>query len=305
MLSQGSSLIMGVLYPGLEEFLPDYINSLKTQDDHDFDVLILNDAADGSLRELFPKEVKWIDIKDRLSFGAIRMVGVNYAMSNKYDFLIFSDLDDYFSENRVRLTKKVLARFDFAFTELQVINKNKSVLIDHYLKKTGINPYPKSIGEIIDRNYYGLSHTAVRTIALERLYIPNNIEVVDWWIFSIVLLQGYHGCFIPDSLTFYRQSDNNFVGIGNPLDDERLGRGINVKMAHYGNLILFCERYGMVDHLTIFNRKFQEMRELQDKIRNKTFMQYYISIVNRNIDSIYRGWWSEILSLQELSKYDK
>lgn len=299
------TLMMGVLYPGLDRYLPDYISSLKSQSDLDFDILILNDHADSALRKMFPLRTTWMDVTERLSFGAIRMLGINYALANQYDYLIFTDLDDFFSSNRVASTKHCLSLCDFTFSELQLISQDNSVISDHYLNKIGVNRNPADIHEVVNANIFGLSHTAIRTRTLATsFYIPEELDVVDWWIFSILLLQHYRGCFQPDTLTYYRQSDNNYVGIGKPLDETRLKRGIHVKALHYKHLQKYCRKFHFEPEARLFSDSYSAMKLLDAKIADPLFMNKYIAVINRNFGTIYHGWWSEILSLDEWSKYE-
>jgi hypothetical protein len=296
---------MGVLYPGLENFIEDYIHSIKSQDDNDFDLLILNDNAEANLRELFPKSTIWIDITNPSSFGEIRMTGIHFAVTNGYDFLIFTDLDDYFSENRVRFTKQTLLKYDFAFTRLRVIDEEKRVLINDLLATFHINPLPQDYREIENFNFLGLSHTAANTKVLKDFYIPKEIEAVDWWIFSLILLRHGRGCLIEDAITYYRQFDNNFVGFGMLMNEERLKRGIQVKFIQYKNLVEFCKKNSFSRELNTYSQNLFEIEELKSRIQEPGFTQRYIEIINSNFQLIYKGWWSEILPLNEWRKYAK
>jgi hypothetical protein len=293
-------LVFSVLYPDLSDsIISDYVASISNQTDPYFDWLIVNDNAGCDKLHLFPEKVTWIHLASPLSFGQIREIGISCAIERGYDCIIFSDMDDYYSDNRVELSRLYLEENEFAFTELQIVNMEKKLLHSNYLSKLKINQSLSSIRDILDRNYCGLSHSAVRTSALLNFEIPAAIEVVDWWLFSILLIHKHAGRFIPEADTFYRQNDENFVGVCKLLDLHRLSRGINVKLTHYGNLLEFCRRQQMPEMVEVFHGKYQEVELLRDMTRNISFAKQYINTVNSNFDKLYKGWWSEIISIDE------
>ena len=51
------------------------------------------------------------------------------------------------------------------------------------------------------------------------------------------------------------------------------------------------------------NKK-NEIKELQIALEKKTFRKKYIEVVNNNIREIYKGWWSEILTLKQWKYYE-
>ena len=50
--------------------------------------------------------------------------------------------------------------------------------------------------------------------------------------------------------------------------------------------------------------KLKEMKALKKKLSNSIFREKYIALVNANIDEIFSGWWSEIISLEEVDYYE-
>ena len=60
--------------------------------------------------------VNEIMISENMSPGIIRYDGLHYAIKNNYRNLIFSDIDDYFSTNRISLSIRELEKFDFVFS---------------------------------------------------------------------------------------------------------------------------------------------------------------------------------------------
>src|SRR5947207_1634955 len=103
------TLVFSVLYPGLpDSMVSDYINSMSNQTDRRFDWLMINDQGTDRQREMFPGAVKWIDADVGLSFGKVREIGISFAAANGYDQIVFSDIDDYYSGDRVEMSKRYL-----------------------------------------------------------------------------------------------------------------------------------------------------------------------------------------------------
>jgi hypothetical protein len=302
-LSANRTLLFSVLYPGLSDaMVADYVSSIRHQTDQGFDWLMVNDHCDGSEKRLFPPSVQWIDLDTTLAFGKIRELGIAFGHEHGYDFIVFSDIDDYYGENRIAASKRCLADNDFVFTELQVVDVQKRLVRDNLVTRLAGEPRPSTVQSILDYNYIGLSHSAVRLDALRDFVIPATIDVVDWWIFSFLLINGRNGCFLPDVDTFYRQSDANYVGVFNPLDQARLQRGIDVKLRHYLSLQDYCRQHGHWRLAEMFQEKWCEMTELNQVIQDADFADGYIRRVNASLAHIYRGWWSEILPLQKWEK---
>ena len=161
----------------------------------------------------------------------------------------------------------------------------------------------KYVTQIIDFNLLGLTHTAVKVKALERFKKVRGIFAFDWWLFTILLLNGARGKYIDNAITYYRQTDNNTVGMMTKLNEDRLRFGIGVKKDHYLKVCDYCKIYQLSPGLEAYSKKYEEMKELETATENTKFRMEYIDIVNHNLDRIFKGWWSEILPLNQWSHY--
>jgi len=117
------TLVLGVIYPGVEKYLESYLGSLHNQSDQGFDLLIINDGLKGLEQIAFPAQTKQIDCKLN-SAAKTRFLGLQYALENNYDIFISSDTDDYFSENRVAKAKENLNKADFVVNEIDLVSEN-------------------------------------------------------------------------------------------------------------------------------------------------------------------------------------
>ncbi len=302
MKTNSNTLLIGIIYQGVENYLVDYCNSIEFQDTNDFDVLILNDKYGGAF-PLNNSRIHLVNIEGELTPAEIRMLGIKYTLENSYKYVVFSDIDDYFSPNRISSSKKKLTKFDFVYNNLFLINESERIINESYCNYLKIKKEYNSYLDLIDKNLFGLSNTAVRVEKLKNLYIPKEIIAVDWWIFTLLLLNGCKGGLVEEARTYYRQSEISLIGMGKKLNEKRLNLGVKVKTNHYKNLIVYCAKNNLVKEKVIYNKKFEEMVELAEEIGNPAFRKRYIEVINKNYDEIFSGWWSEILPIDEWRKY--
>ena len=304
MKDKNDTLLIGIIFPEIDKYLFAYSNSIQFQDTNAFDILILNDRYMG-IFPLIDKRINIINIKSNLTPAEIRMQGIQYALKNKYKYVVFSDADDYFSRNRISLSKEKLLKYDFVYNELDLINESGIIIGKSYYNKLKIKDEYNSYLNIINKNIFGLGNTAVKVNRLKDLFIPKEIIATDWWIFSILLLERNSGGFIKEAITYYRQHTNNFVGISKKLNKTILHKGIKVKQIHYKNLSIYCEDHKMKEATKIYCKKLEEINILNKYIQDDSFCKRYIEVINKNYNKIFTGWWSEILPINEWRKYDE
>lgn len=297
------TLLMVAVYPGVEPFLNDYFSSVNKQTYKGFDILILNDNLNDSYLNWAPSDSIVLDIPDGLNIAQIREYGIKYAVENNYRNLIFSDADDYFSNNRVELSVKELKDYNFVFNNIEPVDVHRKML------STDFSLYDTKVGEqysykkLLDYNIFGMSNTGLQVRFLDNYFIPEDAYAIDWWIFTILILNGAKGKFIDSATTFYRQTDDNLVGMKKPLNQDRLSFGINVKQAHYNNVLEYCKKRKLESAIADYSLKKQEMFELKSAVEDQEFRERYIETVNTNLDRIYKGWWSEVLPLNNWRTY--
>ncbi|MFW9972901.1 MAG: glycosyltransferase, partial [Candidatus Odinarchaeota archaeon] len=298
MKPKNNTLLIGVIFPGLEKYLNDYCRSINTQNVNDFDILILNDNYPRSF-PLRNDNIQIINIKKRMTPAEIRMFAIRNAVENRYKYIVFSDADDFFSKNRIFLSVKKLKKFNFVYNNLILVNESGEMIHQSFYDFFKIKKQYNSYLDIVDRNLFGLSHTSARVENLENLYIPKEIKAVDWWIFSVLLLSNCVGGFIKDTTTFYRQSDINLARINRKIDESLVFLGIKVKKIHYKNLLSFCRDKKISEAAELYSSKLDEIFKLGKYLKDDKFRKIYIEVINKNYNKINNGWWSYILPLKE------
>ena len=291
---KSENLVLGVVYASNEPFFKNYFDSITGQDYKDFDLLIIDDDYGIDDRSLPPGTIcKKVSCMTPLQ---IRLMGIDYARENDYRNLIFTDSDDYFSSNRLEATVGALENFDFVYNDISIVDIAGNTLKERMLQKINVPAETSSLDSILDRNYIGLSNSGVRVAKIGDLKIPEGIIAVDWWIYSNLLIKNLEGKFVSEAVTFYRQGENNLVGMGNKTNAESIKKILNVKKIHYFELLKVLKSGELYDKIKI---KLDEINGIGEKLNDSIFMNKYINVINNYHDNIYRGWWSELLTFSE------
>ena len=66
---------------------------------------------------------------------------------------------------------------------------------------------------INDKNIFGMSNTAIKLKNIKKVSFNDNIIAVDWYFFKAILKQGLQAVFTNETESFYRQHENNMVGL--------------------------------------------------------------------------------------------
>lgn len=297
-----NTLVAGVVYKGVGKHINDYINSLNNQTDKDFDLLIVNDGAKKEINNRLSKAI-WIDVNLNLTPASIRQLIYNYAIDNKYDFLVFSDVDDYFLNNRIEVTKKWLHNFDFVCNDLTLVDEHKKKLKENILSDFFTDHKIDTLDLLLDKNLVGLGNSAIKLNHKLKIEIPENIIAIDWFLYTVLLLNNNKGIFTNDTLTFYRQYNENLVGVSKMINEKRLQQGLHVKLLHYEEITKYCKKFKLPEE-NLFLKKHFEINELKSALQIDNFRKIYIDLINTNFDKIYCGWWSEILTLEQIQQYE-
>lgn len=302
-MKKSNTVFLTTIFPASEEYLDEFFISLQNQSNKNFDVLVVNDGIRNFSTYITKySNLNIIEFISELSPAKNREVGINKVLELGYDYLIFGDSDDYFSENRIAKTLIALKESEIIINNLTILGKKER--IDSFF-----SIYPKTTQNIsnnfYDSNIFGLSNIAISSSVLkEPASFNEGLIAVDWFFISSLLIQERYSIkFIEDTQTYYRQYDNNTIGMSLLLNEEKLNLGIRVKITHYTALIKYCQTNNLHKYSFIFENSLGNINNLQKKLEDSIFKKQYIEIVNFNIEDIFTGWWSEIISLEKYYEY--
>ncbi|MEY8198224.1 MAG: NeuD/PglB/VioB family sugar acetyltransferase [Colwellia sp.] len=263
------------------EILRLFLKSLSEQTYSKFDLIILNDGYKGfdDLKNEYPG-LKIIELPPADSIAKNRQILINYTIKNSYDIAIFGDSDDYFPENRVATSVRLLKKNDVIVNDLSSFNGSG------FLKENILSRRLKDLDSIdssfiLDKNVFGMTNTAMNLAVLSKSEVefPSDLIAVDWYFFSILLKNGANAIFTDQTVTYYRQHENNTVGIAsNSLDSINLA--FNVKEIHYSKMALEHPEYKCL---------YKKIIDLKDKIRRNDDLIVQMQTKNEYYPDLL--WW--------------
>lgn len=221
------------IFPMNKQYLYDFFDSLKEQTNKNFDVIIVNDGYKDfeQIQSEYNQVLNIVELKYSHTPAKNREYGINYCMQNGYDILIFGDSDDYFEKNRVEKSLEFLKEYDIVVNDLSLVDEN-GVYKTKYLSHRLNNLEEVKFEFIFKKNIFGLSNTAIKLKSISKITIPEDLVAVDWYIFSILLMENKRAVFTNETVSYYRQYQENIVGLKKP-DETSFKKGLEVKVKHY------------------------------------------------------------------------
>jgi len=299
-----NTLVVGVLFPQIIKYYLDYRKSLVNQTDTSFDVLIYCDqlvgntfveTLDDTLNEI------WIINDKYRSPSAIRRYLIEFAIERAYDNIVFSDCDDFYSNNRIEISKRCLESTNIVFNELDLVAEDSTPLspgfCNEYFRVIPGSYY--GIDRIKNGNIIGLSNSAIniKKMGFPKVPIPDGIVATDWWLFSYLLSNNHPAFFTNRCKSFYRQTGFNVAGSVPVLDGPLLLSRLKLKINHYYTLHQVFETTPWIADY------YDQYCLLEAELSNRQFLNKYLKMINRNMKHIYDGWWSELVTYEEYKKY--
>lgn len=282
-------LLGTVIYSGVDGYIGEFVECVNKQTYNHFDTVIINDGyQNNAYIEFIKKSIDGCIIIDfrtkNLNPSELRKEIIKYASKNKYHLLIWADIDDTFSYNRVEKYIKSYKE-DIAFYYNDLIIKGSSIDFFHGKLKDEVSDKK----ELDNSNFVGLSNSGVN-INLIKPYIHEigNLDeciAFDWYLYTYLLKQGLRGIKAREAKTYYNIHNNNIAGFTNNLNNKKLELGIKIKKFQYKSL----KKYDVE-----FVHKLIELDKLEKYISNEEYRLKYIKYVNENFkDNVY--WWENIL----------
>ena len=63
------------------------------------------------------------------------------------------------------------------------------------------------------KNIFGLTNTAIKLENISKVIFDDKVIAVDWYFFKTLLKQGLKAVFTNEIVTYYRQYENNTIGL--------------------------------------------------------------------------------------------
>ena len=273
-------ILFTVFYPGAEEYVDEFIESVTNQTYKEFDLLIVNDGyTQSNLQTQYP-QLHIIEIEGNNTISGNRALGINFAIRNSYDILFLCDVDDYISPKRVEICLAALSSTDIVVNDLDIVDANRRIIFKDYFQKSIDNETYIDKDFISTKNIFGFSNTALRVSKLTEVEFPKDLRIVDWYYFTQLLNNGLKAKFIPQSLTEYRQHSGNMIGISSfTLDGFK--NLLRLKIQHYN---YFKDTYP----------KYAALLYKMQELAAKTDEQLKEIIKDNSLKTPYPLWWQNV-----------
>jgi len=202
------------IFPMEKKFLIDFFNSLTIQTYKNFDVIVVNDGFDNfdDIKKEY-KNLNIIELVCKKSIAKNREFGINWCKQNAYEVLIFGDSDDYFEKNRVEVSLDLLKNYNVVVNDVILFNES-GIIIKNYFSERLNNYFEFDYDFIKDKNICGFSNSAIKLSLIDEVRFDKNLKIVDWYFYKN-LLKKTKAIFTNDTITYYRQHNNNLIGMEN------------------------------------------------------------------------------------------
>lgn len=277
--------LVSFIYPLIEEYLEEFIESLNGQIFRNIDFIIVDDKYNKNL-----KNYKGIIFKapEKLNIIEVRSWIINKLIELKYDLVIFIDADDIMENNRIEeIIKEYIkteGKYGFYYNDLYLLEDKNKNFYKGKLPSEIIN-----YTEVLNGNCVGMSHTAINLAlvkeSLKKFNPSKEVIAYDWLLHTYLLLNGYRGKKV-NTKTYYRIYENNIAGKVE-ITDKKILTGIKVKKEHYK----FFKDYN-----EIFKKKYEEILEIENFILKNGIVEYQKILENEKIEKIY--WWENIVPIR-------
>ena len=240
-------VVGSVIYKEAADYIPDFLDSLHSQTNQNFDIVLINDNfLEEELLDILDDYLGWfgkrLQIRNSIAsqnlIHHLRIELLRTVKLQSYDLIILVDCDDVCENRRVeRTVDQYDQKYAFFYNEL----------VDFQSKKV-MPELPKevmTIDSILQHNFLGLSNTSINMSHMPMEFIESlkdgNTNIFDWYLFSRIILAGGIGKKIQDTVTYYRLHSNNIAG-KIEFSIESLKKEREIKIQHYMLLKAYCRK---------------------------------------------------------------
>jgi len=220
------------VYPGVEEYLPDWHRSLEAQTDLDFQLFIGLDKTDaGQIEAVIGTQLDaiWVRPESGDSPSQIRQRSLAQIVKD-FDEVVLVDSDDVLDPSRVASARASLKTCELAACALRLVDQHR-----RDLRTTLTLSEQAAADNILPRNnVFGFSNSAYRSELLGRcLPIPADVALVDWFLATKAWLMGAKLEFDSIARMEYRQHGANMAPIRFPYDADQVIRDTKKVLDHF------------------------------------------------------------------------
>ena len=291
------TLIVTFIHPGVVWNISNLKSTIQNQTYRKFDVLLVLDEIHPTELD-FPAEWQVLSNHYKFDIPTLRYIAIQYAAKHNYEYIIFIDGDDSMSLSRVEVILDNFKGFDFIVNEIVPVDKSGDEIGAPVLRDLFLSPVIADFKTIFDRNLIGLSNSAIRVPPVKGVKIPNIIIAVDWYLFTVLLLENYRGYFVEKTNTYYTQYDANTVGLSGSFTSDTIRYYLDVKIRHFYALELFGRNTQNKWYKDI-RMYLDDLLVLSKLLENDSKLSLYKKLItSENLE--FKGWWDRLKVSKEI-----
>lgn len=264
-----------------------FFRSLAHQSHKEFDLLVVNDGCDQLTLMKEKYGINIIEIQGSGNPAKNREILIKTAINLGFIKAIFSDYDDFFSENRIECVLSLLNTHDMVVNELAVVSDStqskKDMMILSLKEQQNI-----FLTDVLESNFFGMTNTAINLIDLQNVNFPHSQIAVDWCFFSKLFLLNKTAIFTRKCVSYYRQHPQNISTL-RTISAAQMEKELIVKQAHYEYMLNFDE---------VYKPLYMELKDFQQETWKfkMQYLKYRESFGNSEV------WW-DIFNLNAYRKF--
>lgn len=260
-----NTAVVTFFYPSITKYLPQFVATLNAQTDLNYTLVVFNDNVNIEFLSDFFESllVEYYVIPVTGNPVEIRVKALEFLQIANFDTIIFQDSDDLMTHNRVEVLANLLSKHQFVVNDLDIADEDGIVYQSAFWKENFVGKSSFSYLDIFNKNFAGLSNTAVQQSILIGIDFKTRAElnVADWYVFFLMLYRhDCKGIFTSLTKTIYRQHNRNLIGINNG-DQEKKEIGGQVKKSQ---LAALSDKLGVEAVLKIKNL-YKDHKDIKSK----------------------------------------
>lgn len=192
-----------------EKYLKQQIESILYQLQEGDELIISDDGStDNTINIIESFQSDKIILLNHKSEGRIYKNFENSIINSKNEFILLSDQDDIWLENKLSYFKNALFDYDLVISNCSIINESNNIILPYFYTK--YSTFQKSfLGNLYKNSYLGCCMGFRRNILNIILPFPRGIANHDWWIGLICKFSKKKILYIDKPLLLYRKHNNN------------------------------------------------------------------------------------------------
>jgi len=276
-----SLAVVTFFYPNAINYVSGFLNCIQQQTNQNFTLIVFNDGVFDvqNYFSSYKSKITFVDVSGTPT--QVRFHAFEYLKSTFFEKIIFQDIDDEMTLNRVDVLSKLLKNYSIVSNDLSLVN-DTGAMYARSIWRDKIKDLFEFDDEFIKRkNVVGIGNSGIQKEVLNTKIAYSAVpKVADWFMFYQLMHLGKHkATFTTQCQTLYRQHEDNMAGVKS-FNKERLEYVIMVKLSHYQGL----KEVGFE-----VENEINELNVLRTKIKN-------ISSIHPIKQNLF--WWDETNEIQ-------